>query len=343
MSFTTFLTNVSEINGRLLEIGIWRTPRNLSVRFPSQETQPIRSAAVSLIRDKPTIETESAVAEARTLPSDLLQEVRSRASAKLAAHGEGRTDRENSLAYNEPGYVRHVLDEDFLKQHVWDACLRPFKVEIEQGIVHLQPGDIPSWLKVLPTEAQPQQELYRLPDAVIGISLSADEGKIVEKMHINVESDLGPTSDAVAGLDSKFLPLMICMNFANLQRPGDKLHPDSDLVVDRGCVSAYAAVVAMRKFYHGATELAQGKGKELPPAPPLLMPIFVDNYLDIWALEWVPEADRLPNKGKPYRCVKMETIHMGKNYEELTILHVWQVRQWAADLLRAYLKALTEI
>ncbi|KAK0546718.1 hypothetical protein OC846_005148 [Tilletia horrida] len=344
MSFVNFDTDWTEVNSHLMEIGIWKTFRNLSLRFPSPDLLPQRIAITDIIKGRPSQQSETVQAEARAQPEALLTEVNERASAKFSAHREDRKDCENSLAYNERGYARHVLDEGFLKVHVWEACLRPFAIEEErENLFWLDPGQIPNWLKIIPTEAKPQQELYGCPDAIVGLRLTAEQAKVVGDMQINVESDLGPASDPSASLDPTFLPLMVCMTLANWQRPCDPMHPESTLLLDRACVRTYAAMVGMRKFYHAANELAQKKNKQLPPQPPLLLPIFIDNYLTIWALEWVPEAERLPNKGLPYRCVMMEMIHMLRNYEHLTILHVWQVRKWAAVLLRTYLEALAEL
>ncbi|KAK0548039.1 hypothetical protein OC846_003130 [Tilletia horrida] len=360
MSFVTFVTNASEVNGRLLDIGIWHgNPHQLRTRFPSQETAALRSILVDHIHNRPiAADALEAALEAAVDGQDLLQinpvllsrtldEVKSRARAKLKAHGEDgeRQDRENSLAFNEPGYTRHVLAGKFLKEHVWEACLYPLGREINRMTccIHDERG-MASWIKFVPEEAKPHYELNDVPDAVVGLMLTPKQKRVVRSMNINVESDNGPPPhNPDADVTPELLPLMVCSYFANWARPGDKLHPDSDLFIDRCCVRAYSALVAMRKFYQAAKKLAHDKGKQLPPAPPLLVAIFVDNYLDIWALEGVPEADRATNKGMPYRCAKMETIHMSKHHEETTIIHAWQIRQWSATLLQNYLDALTAL
>ncbi|KAK0532354.1 hypothetical protein OC834_002626 [Tilletia horrida] len=249
--------------------------------------------------------------------------------------------RENSLASNDRGYKRHVLDVDFLRKHVWEACLRPLCTEAD--LVYVTRDELPAWLRLLPVAAQAHRGLFDVADAVIGMRLSDAETEAVRKLEIDVQHDLeddGSASDQGTLFDSNFLPLMVCMTKANLQRGDDKKHPASGLLLDQACLRAYAAGIALRKLQAGAqSRIAEGAA-ELPAAPPLLIGIFNDNFLDIYGLEVVREDEKKDNREMPYRCGRITMITMGKQAEVDTILRVWQVRHAAAKMLRDYVDAI---
>ncbi|KAK0520833.1 hypothetical protein OC842_006977 [Tilletia horrida] len=364
MSFTVFETNVSRVNRNLLGLRINSSayPPRVPLLSNEEGVRSERAELCQLIESSPPSSEPGSVASKVDEVDAFAREVRERAAAKLEAHGS-RKDRENSLASNDRGYKRHVLDVDFLRKHVWEACLRPLCTEAD--LVYITRDELPAWLRVLPVAAQAHRGLFDVADAVIGMRLSDAETEAVRKLEIDVQHDLeddGSASDQGTLFDSNFLPLMVCMTKANLQRGDDKKHPASGLLLDQACLRAYAAGIALRKLQAGAqSRIAEGAA-ELPAAPPLLIGIFNDNFLDIYGLEVVREDEKKDNREMPYvshryhasqsphrtliaflhgqRCGRITMITMGKQAEVDTILRVWQVRHAAAKMLRDYVDAI---
>ncbi|KAK0530006.1 hypothetical protein OC834_003471 [Tilletia horrida] len=299
----------------------------------------------------PTIASLEDAGYVAALPAGVLDEIRQRVDAKAAAEA-GRSDCQNEHEGpdHEPGFARVLLDEGFLREHVWRACLRPFATA-EDDVVYLETPELPSWITTVPAEARVRNRTPVSPSAVVGLRLSAAQQDAIQQMQINVASyaptaDADPSTAADADLGRpSFLPVLVAVNRANLISPLGRASPVSTLFPDLGCFASFACVIALRKMHeYGLKSLHSNAGQPsrspAPAPPPLLVVIFSDHALTVWKQESVfDEQERTANRGCAYRCTLLlnEMMDMRRGSEERTILRMGMLRRWAAGQLRSYL------